>query len=129
MFQENLELMRRGFDHMVATGHPPWEMIDRRIEVHDHHSAEGATYRGHAGLWRWLADRDAAWERWSIEAQQSLDVGYRVVAILGMRVRGKGGLQVAREEAHVWTVRRGQAVRVDVFGSSAQALEAVGLRK
>jgi ketosteroid isomerase-like protein len=129
MSRGNVELMRRGLDHMVATGHPPWEMIDREIEVHDHHSAQGAPYRGHAGLWRWLADRDAAWEGWSIEAQQSLDVDYRVVAILGMRVRGKGGLQVVREEAHVWTVRGGQAVRLDVFGSSAQVLEAVRLRE
>ena len=60
------------------------------------------------------------------KAQQSLDVGYRVVAILSMTVGGKGGLQVGREEAHIWTVRGGQAVRLDVFGSRAQALEAVG---
>jgi hypothetical protein len=80
MSQEKFELMRRGFDHMVATGHPPWETIDRRIEVHDH-SAERETYRGHAGLWPLL----------------------------------------------VWTVRGGQAVRLDVFGSGAQALEAVGV--
>ena len=37
------------------------------------------------------------------------------------------GLELDLSEAQVWELRSGRAVRVDVYGSAAEALEAVGL--
>ena len=130
MSQENVELVRRGFEDLMRTGHPPWDMIDQGVEVHDHDSPDQGTYDGHAGLLRWLGDWDSAWETWSIEPEEFRDAGHRVVAVLRMTVRGEGsGLELERQEGHVWTVRSGQAVRLNVYGSRAEALEAVGLRE
>ncbi len=42
--------------------------------------------------------------------------------------RGKGsGVDVDTEGAHVWTLRDGKAVRLEIFADRARALQAVGL--
>src|SRR5215211_253819 len=46
--------------------------------------------------------------------------------------RGRGvasGVSVESGEAHVWTVRHGKAVRLEMFHTVNDALEAVGLRE
>jgi ketosteroid isomerase-like protein len=40
-----------------------------------------------------------------------------------------GGVPVDALVAHVWTVRGGEVVRFETFGSREEALEAAGLRE
>jgi hypothetical protein len=35
MSQENVEAVRRGYEHLRQTGEFPWELIDPAVEVHD----------------------------------------------------------------------------------------------
>ena len=128
MSQENVEIVRRGFDMFLATGEPPWASVAADFEVHDHHSPDQDVYEGHAGYAQWLADWGAAWEEWSLALERLVDAGDSVVAIYSMRVKGKGsGLELDLSEAQVWKLRSGKAVQLDIYGSAGEALAAVGL--
>ncbi len=128
MSQENVEIIRRGFEQFLSTGEPPWALVAEDFELHDHDSPDQGVYAGHAGYGQWLKDWDAAWETWTLQLERLVDAGDAVVAIYRLRVKGKGsGVELDRSEAQVWELRGGQAVRLDVYGSAAEALEAVGL--
>jgi ketosteroid isomerase-like protein len=60
-----------------------------------------------------------------------IDADDRVVSVLTSHVRGRAS-GIAVELAHfaaVWTIREGKIVRVALFTTRAEALEAVGLRE
>jgi hypothetical protein len=46
--------MKRFYEHFRTTGEMPWDMVDERIEVHDHDTPDQGAYRGRAGVERWL---------------------------------------------------------------------------
>jgi ketosteroid isomerase-like protein len=128
MSQENVEIVQQGFEHFAATGEPHWESFDETVEVRDHDTMDQDGYRGHAGVQRWLQDWAAAWSGFSMEAEEFLDVGDRVVMVFRMRATGRSsGLALERQDAMVFAVRGGKVVRLDYYNSRKQALEAVGL--
>jgi ketosteroid isomerase-like protein len=128
MSQENVELVRRGFEDYLGTGEPPWEYFSEEVEVYDHDAPDQGAYRGHAGMKRWLEDWGAAWAEWSIAPEELLDAGDSVVVLIRMSTRGRGsGLEVDREDALVYGVAGGKIVRVDYYNDRKQALEGVGL--
>ena len=52
------------------------------------------------------------------------------MVLVVLRGKGKGsGAEVATPAAHVWTMRRGKAIRVAAYMDRAKALEAAGLSK
>ena len=128
MSKENVELIQRGFAHVMQTGEAPLHLLDPEVEVRDHDAPDQSEYRGREGFARWMRDWDAAWEMWSVEPERFIDTDDRVVAIYRMKVQGKGsGVVLDRHEGQVWTIRDGLAIRLDVYGSSEAALEAAGL--
>ena len=75
-------------------------------------------------LLRWLG----SWETWRCEAEAFLACGEHTVVLTRYRGRGKGsGVEVDVEGAHVWTLRAGKAVRLEVFADRARALCASGM--
>ena len=123
-----MEIIRRGFERFLATGEPSWEALADDFELQDHDSPDQDVYSGHAGYGQWLEDWDAAWEKWTLQLERLVDAGDSVVAIYRLRVKGKGsGVELDHSEAQVWRLRGGKAVRLDVYSSAAEALEAVGL--
>jgi len=38
--EENVEIVRRGFEHFLATGEIPWDLFDENVEIHDHGGIE-----------------------------------------------------------------------------------------
>jgi hypothetical protein len=44
-----------------------------------------------------------------------------------LRVKGRGGIEVASSAAFVWTIRNGAIERVTMYQERQDALEAVGL--
>jgi ketosteroid isomerase-like protein len=128
MSRENVELVQRALEHFMATGEPPWEMFDEGVEVHDHDTPDQGEYRGHAGLRRWLEEWGAAWAEWSIEPEEFIDAGDRIVAVIRMKTEGQGsGVETERQDAMVITMRAGLWLRVDYYNNRKQALESVGL--
>jgi ketosteroid isomerase-like protein len=98
------------------------------IEVHDHDVIDADEYRGHAGLRRWFEDWSSAWAEFSIEPEEMLDAGERVVAVFRLRAKGRGsGVEVERHDAMVFELREGKICRIDYYNNRRDALKAVGL--
>jgi ketosteroid isomerase-like protein len=131
MSHQNVEIMRRHDEHYRQTGEPQWENIDTEIEIYDHDIPDAGIYRGHAGWREWLAHFGEAWESFAVEAEEYIDAGDdKVVELLRLTAQGKGsGVAVERQDGIVWTLRDGKVVRLDYYGSRAEALQAAGLEE
>jgi ketosteroid isomerase-like protein len=128
MSQENVEMVREGFAHFLATGEPAWETLHEQIEVHDHDILDAGEYRGHAGYRRWLQDWGASWSEFSLQLDQFIDAADRVIAVYRLKATGRvSGVTLERQDAMVCQVLDGRVVRIDYFNNLEQALEAVGL--
>ena len=125
---ENVELVRRGAEHFVATGEPLWETLHEQVEVRDHDIMDGREYRGHADVRRWLyEDWASAWAAFSAELQEVIDIDEEhVIAVFRVKATGRGsGVEIERQDAVLYMVRDRQIVRVDYYNSKQQALDAV----
>jgi ketosteroid isomerase-like protein len=133
MSQENVEVVRRIYDALgrpdavAALWHPEVEFdVSRDIWAA---VVGGGHYRGPGGVRSWMLDRYGAWEQLDLECTELIDAGEEVVSVLSVRGRGKAsGIEVSYEPAGIWTIRRGQVVRVVWFATRDEALAAVRLR-
>ena len=130
MSQENVEIIRRSLEYFKRTGEWLWDVIDSEIEIHDHDVPDGDVFRGHAGWLEWENTFDSAWEQVSIEPEEYIDAGGdRVVLLHRLAAQGRGGISLERQDGIAYVVRDGRIVRMDYYGSRAEALEAAGLRE
>jgi ketosteroid isomerase-like protein len=128
MSEANVEIVRRGMEHFAETGEPPWYAIHTEVEVRDHDTMDQGEYRGHAGYRRWLEDWAAAWSEFSMDPEEFIDVGERVVVVFLMKATGvSSGVEVERQDAMVFTLRDGTVVRLDYYNNRTEAFKAVGL--
>ena len=73
-------------------------------------------------LHAWLS----GWEYWRAEADEYLERGDYVIVLATYHGRGKGsGVEIHQEGAHVFKVRDGKVVRLEVFASRERAMESV----
>jgi|SRR5215211_9463414 len=76
-------------------------------------------------LLEWLSE----WEDWRCEAEEFVTNGEFVVVLARYTGQGKeSGVTVDSEGAHVWRMRDGKVIRLEVFSSRRRALEAAGLK-
>ena len=128
MSRENVELIEATMEHLRATGEPQWSSNHEDIEIHDHDIPDAGEYRGNAGYARWLEDWADAWSEFSLEPDEFIDAGDRVVVVFRLKATGRGsGVTVERRDGLVATLGDGLVVRLDYYNSREQALEAVGL--
>ena len=87
------------------------------------------TYRGRDGLTRFWTEMQEAWERFSPEMVEVFECGPdRLITLDVVRARGKGsGIDMEARGAMLWTVQNGKIVRVKMFQTKEDALQAVGL--
>jgi ketosteroid isomerase-like protein len=126
MSQENVEAVRRGFEHFAQTGEPIWEEMSDQLVIHDLQSPDQAEYVGHDGFRRWLADWSAAWDEWNIEVEDIRDAGDAVVVHHTARGHASG-LDLDSHDGVVYTFRDGIIVGLDYYTGRERALEAAGL--
>ncbi len=88
-------------------------------------------YHGHEGVRAFWRQWFAAWEKASFEYEEFIDAGEAVVTILSQRMRGRtSGIELNwNSYGQAWTVRDGKIVRVQVFPTREEALEAVARRE
>ena len=133
MSQENVEVVRRGYEHFKVTGaflpetvHPDfvWDMSKFRGWP------ERQVYPGVEGAMQFIADWIESWAEWELELKELRDADDRVVAIFRQRGRSKAtGLPVEMHFAQVWTFRDGKQIRMEMYASPGEAIEATGLRE
>jgi ketosteroid isomerase-like protein len=134
MSQENVEIVRRGYEafnrgdlHAAADDfHPKIEWIGpgavpEKLQVY--RGIEGV--REFWGLWR------DEFEDFTVEIEEVIEAGEQVIVMAAVSGRGRASGADVRSPAfpHVWTIRGGEAVRVEMFRTRAEAREAAGPRE
>jgi ketosteroid isomerase-like protein len=131
MSEQNIEILRRGYEHFLATGdfqeeiiHPDfvWDMSTFRDWP------EKQTYNGIDGAREFMRDWLEAWDDWRLEVESLHDAGDKVVAILRQRGRSKTtGVSVDMSFGQLWTIRDGVQTRMQMYADPAEALQAAGI--
>ena len=136
MSQENVELVRRGFEAFNRGGRDAQASAamlapDVVWEVAVGISDFDGVYRGPEAVRRFWRTFMAEFEDLRIEVEELIDCGERVFSAARMVGRGRhsGAVGVGRMVFPVFTVRDGLIVRYQLFADRDRALEAVGLRE
>jgi ketosteroid isomerase-like protein len=135
MSPENVELARRAYaalNDAFKTGDvlpAIQEFCDPEIVLKPSGiPPESSEMYGHEGMLRFVTLQTEVFEEFSVEPQEVIDAGDRVVVPIHFGGRARyTGLEVAFEVVHVCTARDGKWTRVDIYVSKTEALEAVGL--
>jgi ketosteroid isomerase-like protein len=130
MSQENVELVRRLFDvYNERSFAENTELIDPEIEW-DFSRAElpdGTSYTGHSEFLSFIEAWGEGFQSEHMAAQEIIDAGDRVVVVVHHHARGKlSGIEVEQTFAMLWTLRDGRAVRMAIYPTREEALEAAG---
>jgi uncharacterized protein len=133
MSEENVDIVRRcvegfargGWGAVVAEVNPRVEWIEMPSLGPD-----AASYTGVEELRQAIESWIGKWNEYDLEVSRYIDADGDVVVLA--RERGRGGVSdapVERELGEVWTLREGTVVRVRLYGSWAEAVDAAGLRE
>jgi hypothetical protein len=75
-----------------------------------------------------LRDWLSPWDDWRCEAEEFIPSGDFVVVMTRYKGRGKGSkVAVDTRGAHVWQLRDGKVIHLEIFSSRERALQAAGL--
>jgi ketosteroid isomerase-like protein len=130
--EADIEVVRAGFAALREEGvegllplvHPEFEMT-----TPPQLAAEPDTYRGHDGIRRYFDSFYDAMDEIRFEPGEFREAAGRVIAPVTLIARGRTtGIEVKQELVLVWTLRDGQATRLEPFATLDEALEAVGDR-
>jgi uncharacterized protein len=130
MSQEDVDVLRPVYEQWEAGNlRAGRDLLDADIEsVWPDEFPSGGVYRGPEGHARAMREWLSPWEDFTLAAEGFFDASDRVVVPFRVRARGgESGVQVERRWAHVWTMRRGKAIRFEVFLDPGGALRAAGL--
>jgi ketosteroid isomerase-like protein len=124
----NLELVRQGFVDLNERGvEAMLPLFDPEFEVTTPPglAAEPDTYRGPEGIRRYFDSFYEAMDEVHFEPTGFDEVGELVVVEVTLRARGRtSGIEAEQHVALVWRLRDGKAIRLDVYASPDEALEA-----
>ena len=131
MSDENVEIIRSGFETMQREG---WQtlfsLIDPEFELTTPPdlAMEPDTYRGEPGLRRYFESFEDAMEDIQIVPEgEFLGAGEKVFVPFRLSARGRETGIETQHAFQVWTMRAGKGLRVEIYASREQALEAAGL--
>ena len=134
MSKENVEIVRRIYDAVEAddpeavfSHYDPDVEWDTARLASEGISATGL-YRGHEGIRKFFRQWNEAWGESHFDLEELIDAGEEVVSVVTRRGRGRAsGVEVQSPGAVVWRIREAKVVRVVLFPTREEALEAVGL--
>jgi ketosteroid isomerase-like protein len=131
MSQENVEIVRRGFDHFQSTGDMLSDIMAPEF-VWDMSKFSGwreqQIYEGIDGARRFIADWSDAWDDRQLDVEAYHDAGDRVVAVARQRGQSRTtGLTVEMSFALVFTVREDHQTRMEMYSDPAEAVKAMRL--
>jgi ketosteroid isomerase-like protein len=123
------ELIRREFDRWNAGER---REIDPQVVHHDvviHSQMTNATYHGHDGMRRWMAEIDDQFQEWHSSIDEFRDAPEdRLLALGTIHLRGRAsGVEFDQPMAWLLTFAGDQVTELRTIPDHAQALEAAGL--
>ena len=111
-------------DPVSAFGYLDPDVVWEAIED----APDAGTYRGHAGVKRYMDDWLQDFEDFAFEFDKPIEVDGRLILEQWARNRGKGsGLETEIHYGAVYTFRGGKVLTVNEYNTHADALAAVGL--
>jgi ketosteroid isomerase-like protein len=132
MSQENLAVVQAAFAAYLrddeATGR---ELIEPDVRISTRPDQPDAReLHGLAGLRQASSEWTDAWAEHTIEAVEFLDAGDSVLVRTREEGRGRtSGIPMHTGSTFVFTLSNGKVARIQIFGSHAEAIKAVGLEE
>jgi len=132
MSQENLEIVRRGYESFATNGIPNFDFLDPEIEWRGPREFPDLAqpHFGHEGVARYVAKVNEAFDDYKMVPEEFIDAGGDQVLVFsreGGRGKGSGAKVETHPTAHLWTLRDGKAFRMQSYWERSDALEAAGL--
>ena len=135
MSRENVEIVRRIYDAWMADDYETvFSTFDPDVRLNPDPEAwwvgMDEDYLGRDGVRRYMRAVYESFEDYRPEVEEIVDAGGGRVLTLAIehgRGRGSGAEVQAHRTAHLWTLRDGKAVRLDLFMDRERAVEAAGL--
>jgi uncharacterized protein len=132
--QENVEIVR---DQFEAMNRRDWAAVmapyDEEVVlvVHEGVGPETGIFRGREAVGRWFGEWFLAFGKdYRFELEEARAVGDRVLTLARHHGHGRSsGAEVEMVNAHVFTLRAGKVVRLELYASHTTALKAVGLEE
>jgi ketosteroid isomerase-like protein len=103
------------------------ESLDPQIHVRDRETMpDASSYHGRGGVQRLFGLMLEVFDDVEFEVQEVIDREPHMVVVLRQLVRGRGsGISMGAETVHLWKMREGRPVALNIFGTRAQALAAL----
>ena len=94
-------------------------------------AVDSRVFDGHAGIREWQAGMTATWDSLLLDLERIEVPGEGLTLAIGtLRAKGHGsGVEVSEPMAQLVRWRHGKGVEIAMYGSKAEALDAVGLRE
>jgi ketosteroid isomerase-like protein len=130
MSQENVEVVRRGYEHFSRTGEldPDGWDPDAVLDNSNAIFADPGVYRGFEEIRGFFVAQREMWECQRYEPQEFIPVGAdRVVVPQKIVSVGRDGIEVVARTANLFTLRDGKVTHLKNFQAKDEALEAAGL--
>jgi ketosteroid isomerase-like protein len=130
MSQENVELVRAGYERYATTGELGQDSTaDFVWDVSNLHWPGQQIYEGADGARTFLREWADPWEDWEVEADSFHDAGDRVVVLVRQRARSKStGMPVEMSFAQIWTLRDGKRTRMEMYSDRPRPSQPPGCR-
>jgi ketosteroid isomerase-like protein len=131
MSEENVELVREGYERFLATGDFVAELAtdDFVWDMSNFHGwPEQQVYEGPDGARDFFSTWLEVWEDWELEVESLHDARDKVVALVRQHGTSKAaGMPVEMSFAQVFTIRDGKQSRMDMYSDREEALASAGL--
>jgi ketosteroid isomerase-like protein len=111
------ELLARILDAADRTGDLDWSLVRDDLEIFDHELPDSAVHRGREAWLAWLRDWQQAFEDYSIERFDPVEVDEtRILTVHRLRARGRrSGVRLERTDAQLWTFSGDRLARIDDY--------------
>ena len=134
MSQENVEIVRRGYERYAAGDFEAVaDLIADEATLPDAgglgiaDSAAGSRF-GPEGFLRATEEAREAFEDYLVEPEEFIDAGNAVIVPVRISGQGRGsGVKLDMNLVHLWVLRDGKAIRNEIHRTVAEALEAAGV--
>jgi ketosteroid isomerase-like protein len=132
MSQENVDIVRRLWEAAERRDDEAvFALYDPAIVWESHYVGpmeRGGVHHGHKGVRQFFRDWLESFDTYEAHAETFIEASDRVVVRYRVSGRGRGsGVEVEMSRWNVYGFANGLVIRVEIFDTETEALEAVGL--